>query len=65
MLNLVIGYLATIASRNPQPDSSDNGAAAVEYGLMVALVAAVLVVAVTALGGTLSGMFNSVVGAIS
>ncbi|MDQ1646584.1 MAG: Flp/Fap pilin component [Cryptosporangiaceae bacterium] len=64
MLNLVIGYLATIATRTCR-DSSDNGAAAVEYGLMVALVAAVLVVAVTALGGTLSGMFNSVVGAIS
>jgi pilus assembly protein Flp/PilA len=65
MLNLVIGYLATSASRIARRDGSDNGATAVEYGLMIALVAAVIVVAVTALGGTLSGIFNSVVSAIS
>ncbi|MDQ1657648.1 MAG: Flp/Fap pilin component [Cryptosporangiaceae bacterium] len=65
MLNIVIGYLATSASRIAQRDGADNGATAVEYGLMIALVAAVIVVAVTALGGTLSGIFNSVVSAIS
>jgi pilus assembly protein Flp/PilA len=42
----------------------DEGATAVEYGLMVALIAAVIVVAVTALGGKLTGIFNSVTSAI-
>jgi pilus assembly protein Flp/PilA len=44
---------------------SDEGATAVEYGLMVALIAAVIVVAVTSLGTTLLGIFNNVVGSIS
>ena len=39
---------------------NDRGATAVEYGLMVALIAAVLVVAVTALGSKLNGIFNTI-----
>ncbi len=42
----------------------DQGATAVEYGLMVALIAVVIIVAVTALGSKLSGLFNSVTGSI-
>ena len=38
----------------------DRGATAVEYGLMVALIAIVIIAAVTLLGGNLSGMFNDV-----
>ena len=38
----------------------DEGATAVEYGLMVALIAVVIIVAVTALGSKLSGLFTSV-----
>ncbi|MDQ1644916.1 MAG: Flp/Fap pilin component [Cryptosporangiaceae bacterium] len=60
MLNLVVAYFAAIASRATSRATSDEGATAVEYGLMIALVAAVIVVAVTALGGTLTGIFNSV-----
>jgi pilus assembly protein Flp/PilA len=45
-------------------NSSDRGATAVEYGLMVALIAVVIIVAVTALGGKLSGLFNSIAGSI-
>ncbi len=37
---------------------NEEGASAVEYGLLVALIAAVIVTAVIALGGTLSGIFN-------
>jgi pilus assembly protein Flp/PilA len=44
---------------------SDKGATAVEYGLMVALIAAVIVVAVTTLGSTLLGIFNGIVGQLS
>ncbi len=38
----------------------ESGAAAVEYGLLVALIAVVIIASVTALGTTLSGKFNTV-----
>ena len=38
----------------------DEGASAVEYGLLVALIAVVIVGAVTLLGGNLSEMFDSI-----
>ncbi|HYY12396.1 MAG TPA: Flp family type IVb pilin [Kineosporiaceae bacterium] len=38
----------------------DRGATAVEYGLMVALIAAVIIVSVTALGANLSTKFGDV-----
>lgn len=40
--------------------TEDDGATAVEYGLMVALIAVVIIVAVTALGGTLNDIFVGV-----
>ena len=39
---------------------SEKGATAVEYGLMVALIAIVIIVAVAALGTNLSGLFQNV-----
>jgi pilus assembly protein Flp/PilA len=39
----------------------DRGATAVEYGLLVGLIAVVIILAVTALGGQLKILFNSVV----
>ena len=38
----------------------DRGATAVEYGLMVALIAIVIIVAVSLLGNTLKNLFNDV-----
>lgn len=38
----------------------DSGATMIEYGLIAALVSVAAVVALTALGGSLSGMFSSV-----
>ena len=38
----------------------ESGATAVEYGLLVALIAVVIITAVTTLGTTLSADFNSV-----
>jgi pilus assembly protein Flp/PilA len=38
----------------------ERGATAVEYGIMVSLIAVVIIVAVTLLGGTLSTTFDSV-----
>ena len=42
----------------------DKGASAVEYGLLVALIAAVIVGAVTLLGGNLNATFNYVAGIV-
>jgi pilus assembly protein Flp/PilA len=51
-------YLAGLLNRD------DRGATAVEYGLMVALIAAVIVGTVTALGVKLNGLFTTITGAI-
>jgi len=39
---------------------SERGATAVEYGLLVALIAALVIVAVEGLGNTVNGLFQSV-----
>ena len=54
MVQIALGDLADRA-RN-----QDRGATAVEYGLMVALIAGVIVLAVTALGGKLNTIFETV-----
>ncbi len=43
----------------------ESGASAVEYGLLVALIAVVIIGAVTALGTRISGMFTGVAATIS
>jgi pilus assembly protein Flp/PilA len=43
---------------------SDRGATAVEYGLMVALIAVIIIGAVGALGTAVLGTFNTAAGAI-
>jgi pilus assembly protein Flp/PilA len=43
----------------------DRGATAVEYGLLVALIAVVIVAAVTVLGGNLAGLFNRVASSVN
>jgi pilus assembly protein Flp/PilA len=44
--------------------TSERGASAVEYGLLVALIAIIIIVAVTLLGGNLSAIFNRTAGSI-
>ncbi|MEV5051785.1 Flp family type IVb pilin [Arthrobacter sp. LAR12-1-1.1] len=39
---------------------NEKGATAVEYGIMVALIAVAIIIAVTALGGTLASTFEGV-----
>lgn len=43
----------------------ERGATAVEYGLMVSLIAVVIITAVTLLGDNLSAMFNNIAGEIN
>jgi pilus assembly protein Flp/PilA len=40
--------------------NEEKGATAVEYGIMVALIAVVIIVAVSTMGGTLNDMFTGV-----
>ncbi len=44
--------------------SRERGATAVEYGLMVALIAIVIIVAVTLLGNRLSALFTTVANSV-
>jgi pilus assembly protein Flp/PilA len=44
---------------------TDRGASAVEYGLLVALIAIAIIVAVTLLGGNLSAIFDKTANSIS
>jgi len=46
-------------------DRKDRGATAVEYGLMVALIAVAIIIAVTALGTNLAAKFGEVATAIA
>ena len=55
MLSRLVKFQVKIAALR-----SDRGATAVEYGLMVALIAIVIIAAVTLLGGNLSTLFKSV-----
>ncbi len=40
----------------------ETGATAVEYGLIVGLIAVVIIAAITLLGGTLRDLFNNIAG---
>ena len=55
-------YLQDLIARLLRRD--DQGATAVEYGLMVALIAAVIVTAVRLIGTNLTSVFNKVANAI-
>ncbi|MGI8707823.1 MAG: Flp family type IVb pilin [Actinomycetota bacterium] len=56
MLNVIIARLRQL--------QDEKGATAVEYGIMVALIAAVIIAVVTALGIEVQAAFQSVVDAL-
>jgi pilus assembly protein Flp/PilA len=43
----------------------ENGATAIEYGLIAALISVVIIAAVTLVGSKLSGVFGSIASALS
>ena len=51
--------------QNRFQDRKDRGATAVEYGLLVGLIAVVIIVAVTALGNQLNVLFGAIVDALT
>lgn len=58
MLSHIVKLQVRVAAL--RSDRRDRGATAVEYGLMVALIAVVVIVAVTFLGKQVSGLFQDV-----
>lgn len=64
MLDMAIFAKAWLALRLRQVIPNDRGATAVEYGIMVALIAAVIVLVVTALGNEIKDVFQDVLEAI-
>lgn len=61
MLHFFVTLQTLVTERKDAALSNDRGATAVEYGLLVALIAAVIIIAVTALGETISDIFSGVV----
>ncbi|WP_205739729.1 Flp family type IVb pilin [Georgenia sp. SYP-B2076] len=61
-MNRAAAYLVTLFTvvGNRFEDRKERGATAVEYGLMVGLIAVAIIVAVTALGTRLSGLFTNI-----
>jgi len=61
----ISAYLTTLVFVAQQRlGKATKGATAVEYGLLVALIAVVIIVAVTLLGTRLSALFTSVAGSV-
>lgn len=56
--------MAGIESAKRRFENGEKGATAVEYGIMVALIAVVIIAAVTTLGGNIKQMFEGVSGRI-
>ncbi|MDQ0800401.1 Flp family type IVb pilin [Arthrobacter sp. SLBN-112] len=61
MSALMISLIALVSGVKNRLES-EKGATAVEYGLLVALIAAVIIVVVAALGGQINTAFNTVSG---
>ena len=64
-MNAISAYLTTLVFVAQQRlGKGTKGATAVEYGLLVALIAAVLITVVTLLGARIQGTFQSIVNAL-
>lgn len=60
-----LSYVTTFLTRiAPQRKDDDRGATAVEYGLMVALIAIIIIGGVTAVGVNLLALFNEIAAAL-
>ncbi len=57
-------FLVSLQSILNSLRTDDEGATAVEYGLIVSLIAVVIIAAVTAVGLALQGTFNNIAGSL-
>ncbi|WAH96119.1 Flp family type IVb pilin [Arthrobacter sp. MMS18-M83] len=60
MSSLMVSVIAFVAGVKDRIMSSEKGATAVEYGMLVALIAAVIVTVVAALGGQINAAFTKI-----
>jgi pilus assembly protein Flp/PilA len=60
----MLKHLVSLSNRLGQFRHEDRGVTSVEYGLMVALIAIVIIAAVTLLGQNLSTLFHNIAIAI-
>jgi pilus assembly protein Flp/PilA len=64
LMNMYVALQTGLLNLRENVADRDRGATAVEYGLMVALIAGVIVLAVTALGAKVNTIFTTVTGQI-
>ncbi|MEO5779590.1 Flp family type IVb pilin [Arthrobacter sp. PAMC25284] len=60
----LVSMMVFVSGIKTRLTDEEKGATAVEYGIMVALIAVVIIGAVTTFGGNLSSMFTNVAGKI-
>jgi pilus assembly protein Flp/PilA len=59
-INMIAAYLRARMTKN-----GDEGATAVEYGLLVSLIAVAIIIGVTAFGDYLGGLFSDLEGQLT
>jgi pilus assembly protein Flp/PilA len=64
VLNTYATLVSLVALAQDRLKKDEKGATAVEYGLMVGLIAVAIIAAVTLLGNRLTGLFNAIAGAL-
>ena len=64
MINAYATIASFVAVAQERLRREEKGATAVEYGLMVGLIAVVIIAAVTLLGTELRGLFNGIAGSM-
>ncbi|MCU1668806.1 MAG: pilA [Blastococcus sp.] len=64
MINLYANLVALLAVTSDRLKREEKGATAVEYGLMVGLIAAVIIATVVLLGNKLSALFATITAAL-
>ena len=65
MLKLYVKAKDKLAAASKFFTKQEEGASLVEYGLLVALIAVVCIVGITALGGSINSLFNGLSGTIN
>ena len=63
-MNPFATFVSLVALAQDRLRREEKGATAVEYGLMVALIAIVIIGAVTLLGNNLNALFNNIAGSL-
>lgn len=63
-MKLITSLYSTVTSYVSTLNRDTNGASAIEYGVIAGILAAILLIAITALGDGLDGMFQGLIEAL-